>query len=173
MKKEKDFIRKFLIENEMSDFTVRDVVNLLMLKDSSFDVRKKTYQYVYRNVCRLETLGRLRSYGFQRHRRFKKLGALYLKESNFELNGLNTIFQDNPILAELDDEKAKAETDLAIVLGEVDEYKTLISRLPKHKSVLQGLIVQTSDKSARLLGKINALSTVIEYSSTNIDDRGV
>jgi len=61
-------------------------------------------------------------------------------------------------------EKSNSEGELAIILGEVEEYQTLMSRFPTLNNSLKILFEEAKDRSAKHLGKINALSKVIELS---------
>ncbi len=52
--------------------------------------------------------------------------------------------------------------ELEIVLGEIDEYKSLKCRFPELESRLAPLLQQANERSAYLLGKMNGLSNVLK-----------
>ncbi|GAL29973.1 response regulator [Vibrio variabilis] len=66
----------------------------------------------------------------------------------------------------LQKEKSKYEGELAIVLSEVEEYQSLMERFPKKKDMFLTMFTESKEYSAKLLGKINALSKVLLASKT-------
>lgn len=53
------------------------------------------------------------------------------------------------------------EGELAITLGEVEEYQSLLSRFPSSKTDLLPLYDAAKERSAKLLGKVNALNNYV------------
>lgn len=66
-------------------------------------------------------------------------------------------FQD-----ELGKEKYTHEADLAVILCEVEEYKDLIQRFPEQIDNLKELYLDARGRSAQLLGKINAITRMLD-----------
>ncbi|WP_257575215.1 hypothetical protein [Vibrio parahaemolyticus] len=78
-------------------------------------------------------------------------------------SGINheTTDQDYSILL---NERNEYKGELEIVLGEMDEYQSIVSRFPNLEKRLAPIHQQAKERAALLLGKINALTTVSEYS---------
>ena len=78
---------------------------------------------------------------------------------NNEATAINTDF-----FAELLEQKQKHEAELAIKLGEVEEFKALMKRYPQKNELFNRFYLETRDCSAQLLGKVNALTKVLNTS---------
>jgi hypothetical protein len=173
MKRKTQKINKYmftlLIEKGMDKFSVvelRDGFLKIMLERHSLDEARK---YIYRQILAYEKKGWLTCEGQGRRK-------VYVKSDLFkslEFIGVNTQKKTNLVpkkvtsinsYTTLIKEKSNSEGELAIVLGEVEEYQTLMSRFPALNNSLNILFVEAKDRSAKLLGKVNALSKVIELS---------
>lgn len=69
--------------------------------------------------------------------------------------------QTSPFVETLLNEKKQFEAELAILLGEVDEYKDLQKRFPEQLRLFYSALEEAKNNSAKLLGKVNALTTVL------------
>lgn len=69
--------------------------------------------------------------------------------------------QASPLVETLLNEKKQFEAELAILLGEVDEYKALQKRFPEHLSLFYSALDDAKNNSAKLLGKVNALTNIL------------
>lgn len=80
-------------------------------------------------------------------------------------SGINheTTDQDYSILL---NERNEYKGELEIVLGEMDEYQSIVSRFPNLEKRLAPIHQQAKERAALLLGKINALTTVLNTLST-------
>lgn len=58
-------------------------------------------------------------------------------------------------------EKQNHEAELAITLSEVEEFKDLIQRFPSKNKLFRRFYLETRERSAQLLGKVNALNKVL------------
>lgn len=154
-KKGKEFVHNFLIEQALMDFSIIELVSSLQrqVKEFAMQEQERVYQYAYRHLCSLEKEGCLISYMQKRKKRFIRQN---------KKNSMRTL-KYLPFLI-LQDERKQAKTELATVLAEVDEYKSLSIRFPKQKQLFQSLSVQADIDSAYLIGKINALSKTLSVS---------
>ncbi|MEP7706593.1 hypothetical protein [Paraglaciecola sp. 25GB23A] len=173
MKRKAQKINKFmfalLIEKGMDKFSVvelRDGFLEIMVEKYSLDEARK---YVYRQILAYEKKGWLTSEGQGRRKVYVKSDLF----NSLEFIGVNTPKKASLVKKELSSidnyttltrEKSNSEGELAIVLGEVEEYQTLMSRFPALNTSLNILFEEAKDRSAKLLGRINALSKVIELS---------
>lgn len=155
IKKGKQFVYNYLIKKELVDFSAMELIcSLQKQEEFAMQGQNKTYQYVYRHLCRLEKEGYLISYRQNRYKRF-------IRQNN--KNGLYERLDKVPLLI-LQDERKQAKNKLATVLAEVDEYKSLSMRFPEQKQLFQSLSIQAHLDSASLIGKINALSKTLSVS---------
>jgi len=160
---------ELLIEKGMDKFSVvelRDGFLKIMLEKHSLDEARK---YVYRQILAFIRKGWLKCEGQGRQK-------IYIKSDLFNSLGFTdenaikkaSMAPKNPTSVDsytlLTKEKSNSEGELAIILGEVEEYQTLMSRFPTLNNSLKILFEEAKDRSAKHLGKINALSKVIELS---------
>ena len=64
-------------------------------------------------------------------------------------------------------EKKLHEGELAITLGEIEEYQSLLMRFPNNKQEIQPLFNLARERSAKLLGRINALTNWMQVVQGN------
>lgn len=156
-KKEKELVRNFLKENDLVKFSIRELTDLFCKSGYFFESRDRTYQYVYRGLCRLESEGWLVSEGEKRSKRY-----LVVHKSNSLKGSGNLVVVESPnCINELKKEKSQTEAELAILLGEIDEYGSLIKKHEKLFNQIQPLLISAREDSAKLLGKVNALNNVL------------
>lgn len=58
-------------------------------------------------------------------------------------------------------ERNEYEGELEILLGEIEEYRSLNTRFPELEPKLAPLLKQAKERSGHLLGKVNVLTNVI------------
>ncbi|WP_318494428.1 hypothetical protein [Photobacterium leiognathi] len=161
-------MHKLLIENGLDGFTVLEARDLWLSIDkkssNSSEARKKVYQAIFnfekKNWLRFEGSGRDKRY-FQTEQ-FKKLPDYEAINHQPRINN-PIIDQDYSILL---NEYNEYKGELEIVLGEVNEYQSIASRFPELKSKLSPIHQQAKERAALLLGKINALTTVLQTLNT-------
>ncbi|NAW84034.1 hypothetical protein CAG69_18570, partial [Vibrio sp. V43_P6S15P86] len=68
----------------------------------------------------------------------------------------------------LEQEKKQHEGELAITLGEIEEYQSLLMRFPNNKQEIQPLFNSARERSAKLLGRINALTNWMQVVQGNV-----
>lgn len=166
-KKEKELVRNFLKENDLVKFSIRELTDLFCKAGYSFDSRERTYQYVYRGLCRLESEGWLISEGEKRTKRYL---VVHKEESEKEATNSHNLVDVRCDDAskwrnDMTKERSKAQAELSILLGEIDEYVSLMQKYQSLFDQIQPLLVFAREESAKLLGKINALSNVLSKSN--------
>ncbi len=156
-----------LIEKEMDNFSVTEARDALLESGVMFPNKEAARRYVYKQLISLEGKGWLIADGLRRAKRyhltaeFKALTveprAIREKEVEVDSN-LQLSESDLNILVK---EKKLYEGELAITLGEIEEYQLLLARFPNNKLTLIPLFEEAKERSAKLLGKINALTNWI------------
>ncbi|MGI9920184.1 hypothetical protein [Vibrio owensii] len=161
-------MHKLLIENGLDGFTVLEARDLWLSVDkkssNSNEARKKVYRAIFnferKNWLRFEGAGREKRYFQTEH--FKKLPEYEALNHHPRINKPITDQDYSILLNECNEYKGELE----IVLGEVNEYQSIASRFPKLKSRLAPIHQQAKERAALLLGKINALTTVLQTVTT-------
>ena len=165
-----------LIERDFDLFSsthLRDA--LLKISDEYLHVTEAT-KFVRRQLHRLETLGFIHKIEDNSGRSkvlYKKTESFYSttfiagkipKNSCLKVvtEKMKSPVQDDDVfLANLNHEKVIHEAKLAVVLSEIEEYKSLMHRFPYRKKELMDFYEQAKNHSAKLLGRVTALSKVL------------
>ncbi len=160
-------IHNLLIEKEMNGFKVAELRDALLLySNGEFKDHNEARKFIYRQILRLQKKKWLISTGNGRHKTYT-VTELF-KEQCFKKSALeNAVFSaDNSSFSfsNLSQEKLQSEGELYIILGEVEEYQQLLARFPNEESFLKPMFNNAKERSAKLLGKINALTHVLSKS---------
>ncbi|MUK64383.1 hypothetical protein [Aliivibrio fischeri] len=156
-------MHKLLIENGLNGFTVLEARDLWLslnnMNTNSTEARKK----VYRSILHFEKKCWLRTEGSGRAKRyFQTVQFKELHKNVTTNNQVNTksqaLVQDYSIL---NNERNEYKGELEIILGEIDEYQSVISRFPELENKLAPLHQQAKERAALLLGKVNVLTKVL------------
>ncbi|MGF1831487.1 hypothetical protein L4D04_20390 [Photobacterium angustum] len=158
-----------LIENKMDDFSVIELRDALLSLDVSFTDKEGTRQYIYRQILSFEKNGWLTSLGKRRDKRYsitdKFRAQSFAPKSDEKVKSPNCV---GNIIGILVQEKKEYEAELAITLGEVEEYQSLLNRFPYDEEILIPLFDAAKERSAKLLGKVNALTNRLEVKNSKV-----
>ena len=175
------FLHFLLVIKQMNNFTVTQAKDALLREQSEFTDSVETRKFVYRQLTRNVANGLLR-----RTNKLNK-GAKEVIYSTTELfssleiiptsrrGKVKQIDTTNISVPDISTETVKVieyqeelkkdlltyEIDLNTVLEEAKEYQRLSARYPKLQVQLQLHHTQAKEKSIKLLGKINALQTLL------------
>jgi hypothetical protein len=162
-------MHKLLIENEIDGFTVTELrdhsLKLAVLTTDSVEARKR----IYRQILSFEAKEWLSYEGTGRNKRyyvtekFKAIASVPPRERHPVPK--EAVAQDYSILEE---ERNSYQGELEIILGEVEEYQSLQSRFPELSTVIGSQLERARERSAKLLGKVNALTAAINALSRGI-----
>lgn len=158
-----------LIENKMDGFSVIELRDALLSQDASFTNKEEARQYVYRQILSFEKNGWLTSLGKRRDKRYS-ITELFRTQSFApkmaeKVKSLNCVGNIIEILVQ---EKKEHEAELAITLGEVEEYQSLLNRFPNDEEILLPLFDTAKERSAKLLGKVNALTSRLQVKNSKV-----
>lgn len=151
-----------LLERTLDGFSVIELRDeFVALKGANMDLGAAR-KIVYRQILRFLKQGWLRSEGNGRQKRYFQTHTF--KALNVEAKSKNV---DIEITSEHDysmltSELNQYKRDLEVVGGELEEYRSLNCRFPELEEKLTPLLDQTKERSAHLLGKVNALTHVLE-----------
>ncbi|WP_318513807.1 hypothetical protein [Photobacterium leiognathi] len=154
-----------LIENGMDNFSVIEARDALLNGTSTFPSRDDARKYVYRQLLSFEEKGWLSVTGTRRDKSYHQTNEFKLltiepraprnRKGNVDSKAVQT---PECSLSALEQEKKQHEGELAITLGEIEEYQLLLIRFPNSKQDIQPLFNAARERSAKLLGRINALT---------------
>lgn len=156
-------MHKLLIEKELNGFTVVEARDELLSINSEPTDINEARKKVYRQILRFEKHKWLRSEGAGRTKTyfqtdlFKKLFENSNKGAQSDPTQLIPNHDYSVLIQECNEHKGELE----IVLGEVDEFKSITKRFPELEARLAPLHQQTKERAAFLLGKVNVLTKVI------------
>lgn len=156
-------MHKLLIENGLDGFTVLEARDFWLSLDNvdsdSAEARKK----VYRAIFNFEKKSWLRSEGSGRKKRYFQADQFKALYDNVTANNQADLRPQVPVqnYSILNSERNEYKGELEIVLGEVDEYQSIVSRFPELKNKLAPLHQEAKDRAALLLGKVNVLTKVL------------
>lgn len=155
-------MHKLLIEKGMDGFTVvelRDVY--ISVEDSHVDsdeARKK----MYRQILRFMKKNWLRSEGHWQNKRYFQTDSFKALQVAPKLESVEMDAPSTPDYSVLSYERNQYKGELEIVLGEIEEYRSLNRRFPELEVRLTPLLEQAKERSAHLLGKVNVLTNVLK-----------
>jgi len=173
-------VYNLLIVNNIDNFTVSEIRDALMYSSEYFNDERETRRCIYRVICKLVKRGLLIKHPNALAKEIKYTKPELFFTANFVIKqGVKTVevkaakipvLNDNSAVtntgffAELLEQKQKHEAELAIKLGEVEEFKALMKRYPQKNELFNRFYLETRDCSAQLLGKVNALTKVLNTS---------
>lgn len=165
------YMFNLLIEKGMDDFSVIDARDALLNSSVIFPSKDDARKYIYKQLLSFEEKGWLSTIGTHRSKRYHQTSefkALTVEPRVASKNKVNvdpivTQTADTPLNV-LEQEKKQYEGELEITLGEIEEYQSLLTRFPHNRQKMQPLFNTARERSAKLLGKINALTNWIKVS---------
>lgn len=160
-----------LISKNLDQFSITQARDELLKTSDRFDDVNEARKYVYRQVSRLTYKGYLAVKGQGRRKIYTKTDLFYriqfterrdraesvLGHISQELGATGVSFD----FSILEKERNQYHGELSISLAEVDEYKHLLARIPSKQRSLQNLMTDAKERSAALLGKINAITALL------------
>lgn len=180
------FLHFLLVIKQMDNFTVTQAKDALLREQSEFTDAVETRKFIYRQLTRNVAKGLLKRTNklnkgakeviYSKTELFLNLEILpssrgaRVKQINTANTGAKNTSSEKVKVIEYQEELKKElltyEIDLSTLLEEAKEYKRLTTRYPKLHEQLQLHHSQAKEKSIKLLGKINALHTLLGNEKT-------
>lgn len=175
------FLHFILIIKQMDKFTVTEAKDALLHEQSEFTDAVETRKFIYRQLTRNVAKGLLKrtnklnkgvkeviysktelflSLEIVPNSRGSRAKDIYISNHN-STNATVEKLEITEYQEELKKDLLTYEIDLSTLLEEAKEYKRLTTRYPKLHEQLQLHHSQAKEKSIKLLGKINALQTLL------------
>ncbi|MCC2524983.1 hypothetical protein [Vibrio coralliilyticus] len=167
------YMFNLLIEKGMDSFSVLEARDALHGSEDTFPNKEEARKYVYKQLLSFEEKGWLSVTGTRRDKRYHQTNefkALTIeprvarnKKPKVDSITVQTL---ECSLNALEQEKKQHEGELAITLGEIEEYQSLLMRFPNNRQDIQPLFNAARERSAKLLGKINALTNWMQVAQS-------
>ncbi|NOI35181.1 hypothetical protein F0250_14605 [Vibrio cyclitrophicus] len=162
-----------LIEKGMDNFSVTEARDALLNSVSTFPSKDDARKYVYKQLLSFEEKGWLSVIGARRDKRYHQTNefkALTIeprvaRNRQAKVDSIAVQIPECSLNA-LEQEKKQHEGELAITLGEIEEYQSLLTRFPNNKQDMQPLFNAARERSAKLLGRINALTNWMQVAQS-------
>ncbi|EPT0779554.1 hypothetical protein ACVOPT_002861 [Enterobacter hormaechei] len=169
------YTHKLLTENDFVFFSVNQLRDALLELTNKSTHKDEARRFVCRQLQRLEALGLVRKIeGGGPKKRYEKTDIF--ERTKFVTGKIpkNSCLtqpcekvqpaksDDGFFLNDIKKDKSINEAKLAVVLGEIEEYRSLMDRFPQRKKYLMDLMHEAKNQSADLLGRVTALSKVLE-----------
>ncbi|MEF1291808.1 hypothetical protein [Vibrio sp. M260118] len=152
---------KLLIERTIDDFSVTELRDeFIVLRGFHIDAdeaRKK----VYRQILRFMKHGWLRSEGSGHQKRYFQTEAFKAIQVEPKLVNVDIEIASDQGYSVLTSEYNHYKRELEVVLGEINEYRSLNKRFPELEPKLVMLLKGARERSVQLLGKVNGLKSVL------------
>jgi len=175
------FLHFLLVIKQMNNFTVTQAKDALLREQPTFTDAVETRKFIYRQLTRNVAKGLLKRTNkvnkgskeviysktelFLNSEIVPRSREAKTKEiSTVNIGATKTLSEKVKVIEyqeELKKDLLTYEIDLNTVLEEAKEYQRLTARYPKLHEQLQQHHTQAKEKSIKLLGKINALQTLL------------
>ncbi|MEX0335254.1 hypothetical protein [Vibrio tubiashii] len=169
------YMFNLLIEKGMDNFSVIEARDALHDSEDIFPNKEGARKYVYKQLLSFEEKGWLSVIGTRRDKRYQvtnEFKALIIEPRTSRTRrtqaDLMAVQISAPSLNTLEQEKKQHEGELAITLGEIEEYQSLLMRFPNNRQEMQPLINAARERSAKLLGRMNALTNWMQVAQGKI-----
>lgn len=125
-------------------------------------------RFVSRNIHVLTSRKLLVAIGGKNNRGYRitpELARILNEEDSQQANNITILAKTEPenLLAE----EVKVNTELKLLLGEIDAYQDFLQRFPEQKDVIHSLLVITRDEAAEYYGRLNAIKKIINKTQSN------
>lgn len=156
-----------LTSGRLRDFTVSELKTAyMMLPDCAHQTEKAAWQFVYRNVLRLEERGqlsRLESESGEKTRyRLMRLGGVTIPASHVRPStGGNLDEATEDALRCLKEKLNRYNVEMLSAIGETEEYDAICTDYPHMRSTVQTLYNEARDRCSKTLGRVRALESLL------------
>lgn len=166
-----------LTQSELNEFKIPQIRDVLLATKMQSKSKDTVRLFVSRHLNDLVEQGLLISTGTRRKKVFRKTKLFE------QLNVLANSDIDNKIkfesvereipeqkshLIELGKIKSRLNAELAILMAEVDEYRSIMTQFPQTQEKVRRLHEESAQQSATLTGQITAITKTIELLQSEV-----
>jgi septal ring factor EnvC (AmiA/AmiB activator) len=162
------YITDSIIKNNKDEFNISDIRDLLLASTMRDKSKGCVRMFVSKQLNIMVKQGMLTTSGNNRNKLFRKtqLFEQFNTSENEELehNKANTGCMTKPgsYVDQLNKTRSKLNAELAMLIAEMDEYRSIIAQFPQTKEKVSKLYEESTQHSATLTGQITAISKTIE-----------
>ncbi|WP_297478344.1 hypothetical protein [uncultured Photobacterium sp.] len=153
---------------DFDTFSVIKIRDIIQTSSNQYKNNNVARLFVARKLEYLETIGALKSSGSGRSKRYLKTQNFYtinfekVKKREHQQCSPNILKEESSLTAQqLEKERKDIETELTVILVELDEYKRLMNRSKTLQTILQPTYKNTTQKSATLMAQLNVWTNAI------------
>ncbi|MFG0774253.1 hypothetical protein ACF8PD_20775 [Vibrio plantisponsor] len=157
-----------LIQPDMEEFQIPEIRDLLLASSMQIKNKDNVRSLVSRQLNAMVKQGLLTSTGTHRNKVFRKthLFVQFNIETNQDQNGNEAstpnILKPTLYLSELEKIRSRLNAELAILIAEMDEYRSIMEKFPQTQEKVRKLHKESTQHSATLTGQITAITKTIE-----------
>ncbi|MBY6198832.1 hypothetical protein [Vibrio hangzhouensis] len=155
-------MHKLLIEKEMDGFSVVELRDAFVSNDNGRTDRDEARRMVYRQIKRFTDNNWLVSEGKGRKKRYFQTSQFKSLQAEPKVLTTRVRAPSSTDYSVLFCEHGQYKAELEIVLSEIEEYQSVICRFQELETKLRPLLEQAKERSAHLLGKVNALTNALK-----------
>lgn len=151
-----------------NDFTVSELKAAYMgLPNCSHLTEKAAWQYVYRNVLRMERRGLLsrltEQKGEKTRYRLVQNEDKAIAPSRIQSSDSRIPISDSEdaTIRCLQEKLHHYKVEMLSAIGETEEYDAICKELPHMRSVVQSLYNEARDRCTKILGRVRALESIL------------
>lgn len=155
-----------LTSSQWNDFTVAELKAAYMaLPNCPHRSDKGAWQFVYRNIVRMEERGLLSSAatgdGERTRYRLKATGTADSVERSSVASASGGGISDNLAFNRLKEKLHHYKVEMLSAIGETEEYDAFCIEHPHMRGVVQALYNEARDRSSKTLGRVRALESIL------------
>ncbi|PNH98476.1 hypothetical protein [Vibrio diazotrophicus] len=161
-------IMDILIQPDMEEFQIPEIRDLLLASSMQIKSKDNVRSLVSRQLNAMVKQGLLTSTGTHRNKVFHK--TQLFGQSNLETNedqnrnkaSITNMLKPSVYLSELEKIRSRLNAELAILIAEMDEYRSIMDKFPQTQEKVRKLHKESTQHSATLTGQITAITKTIE-----------
>ncbi|EOY2072882.1 hypothetical protein ACJO11_04820 [Vibrio parahaemolyticus] len=162
------YIIDSLKKHNKNEFGISDIRDLLLdstMRDKSKDCVR---MFVSKQLNTMVKQGMLTASGNNRNKRFHKtslfeqLNTSTYKDLDHDKASTECLTKPAQYVEELDIIRSRLNAELAMLIAEMDEYRSIMIQFPQTQEKVKKLHEESTQHSATLTGQITAISKTIE-----------
>ena len=163
-------LAEILKNKDFNNFTVMKLKDEYLNRSEKILCSSEARRYVYKHLIKLVKFGALTRVGMKSSHKmvYKKTASfnevVFIPEREEQKRDIVVFDEEklkNSTIGKLEEVLQKHKADMMAAIGESEEYIRLIGSVPEMGDSLTEKYYLARDKSAKLLGKIQAVETVI------------
>lgn len=158
----------FFNQSEANEFKISDIRDFLLATTMQNKSKDNARVFVSKNLNSMVEQGLLAISGSRRNKVFSKtslFNQINLADDQYP-EPIETTVPTEPKLvtdiAELEKKRSRFNAELAILIAEIDEYRSIIAQFPQAQRQVRKLHEDSTQHSVTLTGKITAITKTIE-----------